>query len=430
MTKVISTPDRRGLPSVLSPMFPEKTWTAKVPSLQGRTLGATHFVGLSGIGMDSPEFPDTPEFAKRLGVFGYDRRTPFRDISDGLSNTIFMIQAPPNVPRPWIRGGGSTVQGVPVKNSIKSFVSEQPDARFGTFALMADGSVRFVGGHISDEVFQALITYKGGEQIGDIQKIAPLENALESELKSNAPLQASFPPQGQEWAEIEIPEIGGKIRMPSTPDRVGTKKSVDITYVWPKANEGSPLLTLTIFAPAVRLNSVMGTDAELDALLAELGKKIKPENVTSIKFSHGRPGRRYEVVSGGDVMVHQLFISRNRGVIMEVAKNGKATSADIKKFLDSVTIGNATITDVPAPNPKVVDPKKEEPKFVPKTEPKKDATSKFVEELQGKWVLTAFEEKGKQSPPEEMTEITIKGNDLVLLRRNSSPSAVYFHIGL
>jgi hypothetical protein len=353
------TEGARWVTEFLSPMFPQKTWTAEVPSLKGRKLGSTHFVGLAGVGMDSPEYPDTPEYAKKLGVFGYERSTPFQAITDGMANTIFMIQAPPNVPRPWIRGGGSTVQGVPLTKSIKPFVSEQPDARFGTFALMCDGSVRFIGADISDEVFQALITYKGGEQIGDIQKIAPLENALESELKSVAPQQASFPPAGTEWAEIEIPEIHAKCRMPSTPGRLGlgskTKKVAEIFYVWPKSNEGDPLLTISIFTPGVHIASAMGTDAELEALLGEVRKKgVKVENVVSFKFSGGRLGRQFESLSRGEVMVNRLFIVGRRAVIMEVAKSGRASQADIRKFFESISLqgGSAAPFDtagLPAP---------------------------------------------------------------------------------
>ena len=60
---------------------------------------------------------------EKLGVFGYDRQTSLRDITDGASNTILMAQVPPTVKRPWMAGGGSTVEGVPETGSVKPFVS-------------------------------------------------------------------------------------------------------------------------------------------------------------------------------------------------------------------------------------------------------------------------------------------------------------------
>ena len=167
------------IPEFLNPEFPVSSWRAHVPSLKGRELGATNFVGLTGVGMDSCEYADTPENAKKLGVFGYNRQTKIEDIvkGDGLANTIFVIQTSPNVPRPWLRGGGSTAQGVPTTESIKPFVYMTRDSRQGTFAVMSDGSVRFLSQSMSDQVFQALVTYKGGETIANLNQVAPLERS-------------------------------------------------------------------------------------------------------------------------------------------------------------------------------------------------------------------------------------------------------------
>jgi hypothetical protein len=146
-------------------------------------MGATNFVGLTGIGMDSGDYPDKPEFAKKLGLFGNDRQTKIADVvaGDGLANTIFMIQVPPTIQRPWIRGGGATAQGVPETGSIKPFVSATKDGKRGTYALMADGSIRFLSETINDEIFKALTTYKRGEKIDNIDQIAAPEN-VESKL--------------------------------------------------------------------------------------------------------------------------------------------------------------------------------------------------------------------------------------------------------
>jgi Protein of unknown function (DUF1559) len=168
------------IPEFLSHDSPKSAWRAHVSDLAGGEiiLGATNFVGLTGIGMDSGDYPDKPEYAKKLGLFGNDRQTKIADVvaGDGLANTIFMIEVPRTIQRPWIRGGGATAQGVPETSSVKPFVSVTKDGKRGTYALMGDGSIRFISETINDEVFKALATYKGGEKIDNIDQIAAPEN--------------------------------------------------------------------------------------------------------------------------------------------------------------------------------------------------------------------------------------------------------------
>jgi flagellar basal body-associated protein FliL len=164
------------VPEFMDPNYPRDSWTARVPSLPGSELGATHYTGLSGIGLDSAEWPDDPAHRKKLGMFGYDRQTSFDNVPDGLSNTIFLIESPPTFPRPWIAGGGATVQGVPEKNSISPFVYNH-GGKQGTYILMCDGSVRWAGADMSDNAFKALVTPAGGDDVGVIDAIAPLIQA-------------------------------------------------------------------------------------------------------------------------------------------------------------------------------------------------------------------------------------------------------------
>jgi hypothetical protein len=178
------------IPEFLNPSLPQRSWQANLPSQRTRTLGATHFVGLSGIGLESGTYADTPANAKKLGLFGYDRQTATKDVTDGLSNTIFMIQVAPDFPRPWVRGGGATVQGVPEKNPLQPFVTLLPGGKKGTYAIMADGSVRFVSQETDPETFKALVTYKGGEKVSDLDKNAPKVN--EADLKGPAAATAGL----------------------------------------------------------------------------------------------------------------------------------------------------------------------------------------------------------------------------------------------
>ena len=143
-------------------------------------LGATHFVGMAGLGLDSPSLATGADAAK-LGVFGYDRATKVADIKDGPENTIAVIQVPSNTQGPWAAGGGSTVRGVPDgANPLDGFVSgefENPATKKkekGTMAIMADGRIRFIPATMKPETFRALCTIAGGEKVDKLDAEAPL----------------------------------------------------------------------------------------------------------------------------------------------------------------------------------------------------------------------------------------------------------------
>jgi type IV secretory pathway VirB10-like protein len=99
--------------------------------------------------------------------------TKVTDITDGLPGTIALIQVPSAFKNPWLAGGGSTVRGCPETGCVKPFVSEQPDGKKGTTAIMANGDVRFIHDNIPDDVFKAMCTIKGGEKV-DINKYTTL----------------------------------------------------------------------------------------------------------------------------------------------------------------------------------------------------------------------------------------------------------------
>jgi hypothetical protein len=179
------------IPQFLNPMYPRSSWQAQVPSMPGYAFGATHYTALGGIGLDAAELADTPANQKRLGLFGYDRTTDFNNIPDGASNTIYLITTPPNVPRPWIAGGGATVQGVPETNSMAPFVTDFGGGKKGAYVLMADGSVRFLKHDTPDDVFKALVTKAGGDSFGVLDAVAPKVNApTEPPKKPEAPAPA------------------------------------------------------------------------------------------------------------------------------------------------------------------------------------------------------------------------------------------------
>jgi hypothetical protein len=159
------------VPQFLASKSPDAVWTVAYPKVQ-LPVGATHYVGVAGIGLDAAEDADP----KRRGVFSYDRDTKMAEITDGPQNTIAVLQVPPEFKTPWLAGGGSTVRGVPDKDSIKPFVCSEYEGKRGTYAIMANSDVRFIREDIPDALFQAMVTIAGGEKIErkDLEKYAPL----------------------------------------------------------------------------------------------------------------------------------------------------------------------------------------------------------------------------------------------------------------
>lgn len=140
-------------------------------------VAATHFVGMAGVGPDAAYLPKSDPAA---GIFGYDRQTSPDDVKDGLSNTIYMIEADKALLGPWLQGGGSTVRGTSkAGNDVGrrgGFSSPNFAGKAGVWVLMADGSARFLTKDISPEIFKALCTMAGSDSAGAIDLIATKAN--------------------------------------------------------------------------------------------------------------------------------------------------------------------------------------------------------------------------------------------------------------
>ena len=115
----------------------------------------THYVAMSGIGRDTAE---QAEHMLGNGFMGYDRLTMFRDITDGTSNTIAVMETRSRI-GPWAQGGGSTLRGfeptnVPIIGENRPFGGHES----GMNVAMADGSVRFVISSIDPQIIAHAIT--------------------------------------------------------------------------------------------------------------------------------------------------------------------------------------------------------------------------------------------------------------------------------
>lgn len=142
------------------------------PPMAGNTY-LTSYIGVAGVGADAATLPAG---APRAGVFGYDRRTALADITDGIANTMLVLESARDN-GPWAQGGPATVRGLhpdeaPYLGVGRPFggthFSERlvfhPRRSLGSNLLFADGSVRFVHQDTAAEVLQALATIAGGEE--------------------------------------------------------------------------------------------------------------------------------------------------------------------------------------------------------------------------------------------------------------------------
>ena len=126
-------------------------------------FGATHYVGIAGVGADTLTLE---VHNKKTGVFGYNRATRIRDIRDGTSNTLMVMEVNKNHGR-WGAGGAGTLRAFVKKPYINGPDGFGGGTRDGANAALCDGSVRFLSSNISPEVIEALATVSGGEIVGE-----------------------------------------------------------------------------------------------------------------------------------------------------------------------------------------------------------------------------------------------------------------------
>jgi uncharacterized protein (TIGR03067 family) len=188
------------VPQFLDPSYPNFTRQVTFGDLPV-DFAATHFVGIAGVGLDAASYKyGDPATKHKRGAFSYDQSATMEEIAvgRGVSNTILMIQVPYDGltgVSPWIAGGGATVRGVPEKNSIAPFISTNHDKKRGTFAMMADGSVRFIDQSISDEAFKAMSTIAG-----------PAPANLDEQKESNAPVIPASSEKNAKTPDVKTPE--------------------------------------------------------------------------------------------------------------------------------------------------------------------------------------------------------------------------------
>lgn len=126
-------------------------------------VGTTHYVGIAGIGKDAATLPMTD---KNVGVFGYNRKTRIRDITDGTSNTLMVSEAKKSFGA-WGAGGSSTIRGFVKKPYINGPDGIGSPFQGGCNMLFCDGAVRFISEKIDPTVLENLARIHDGNPIGE-----------------------------------------------------------------------------------------------------------------------------------------------------------------------------------------------------------------------------------------------------------------------
>ena len=177
------------VPELLVPYYPQSAWRANSPYAPDHVLGATNYVAVAGVGLDIARVnPADPAFKTKVGITGYGWGSKPEEITDGMSNTIYLIQTPPGLQQPWIAGGGATVRGFDESDPMTGYRYAHPGRdKQGTYALMADGSVRYVPADIDPKVLNAMATRAGAEALADIDTAAPNIGPVKPAVKPMKP---------------------------------------------------------------------------------------------------------------------------------------------------------------------------------------------------------------------------------------------------
>jgi hypothetical protein len=337
---------RAWVPEFLDPSQESSSWRAKLTSVVGRDLGATHFVGLSGIGEAAADLPDTPENAKWLGIFGYERKVKVADVKDGLDKTIFMIQVAPNLARPWIRGGGATVQGVAPTNSFEPFRVMQANKDFGAYAIMCDGSLRFIKPNIPDELFKAMVTYKAGDSTAGIDEYAPVVK-LESKLrnvrgpdKKGGDVPPAYVPK--DWQPIGVRILKATFGVAMPPGKIDqtAEQRYEAAFFGQWAAKGLKLGAEARYRPGLPTSDPTGAAAQAEVAhyldlhgLAQDGSITDAPNLGPSKGKEFRAKAR----DAKSAALYRLWVVHEARFVLSAEGAGDVKAADAEEFFKSAT---------------------------------------------------------------------------------------------
>lgn len=346
------------IPEFLDPANGPQSWRVANKNFSGLQPAATDFVGIAGVGLDAadPEFRQNLKNAGKLGIFGYDTPTKAEAVVDGLENTIAMIEVPAEYRGPWLAGGGSTVRGVPETHSVQPFVCTEYHGQKGTFAIMGDGTVRFIPATIKDEDFKALCTIAGKERV-DPDRVAPkVEEIKTHEMKAQrltaediapvvpmkgATVKAAKSLSG--WQRYNSTTGGFSVDLPAKPVEqtlnVGPAGQAMTAHVLIAENGNVRCaVTYTDLPPAVK-----GQAAEYWAGVKHglstgpLGKVVSEKPITLGRYE----GREFEQQANGVKVLTRTYLVDNRSYSLSASPT-VMTPSDLERFFGSFTLADGS----------------------------------------------------------------------------------------
>lgn len=139
------------------------TCPSSMPEIHSIGQPFADYVGIGGVGSDGPNLPRRHP---RAGMWAYETVTSLEDCTDGIANTLMVVETNANRGC-WIAGGPATVRPVDSGSDLpigkgRSFGSFHAD---GTMALFADGHVVFLSDAIDSTLFQQSATLAGGDDV-------------------------------------------------------------------------------------------------------------------------------------------------------------------------------------------------------------------------------------------------------------------------
>ena len=253
-----------------------------------------------------------------------------------------MIQVDPLIARPWIRGGGATVQGVTETDSFKPFRVQQSTLDYGAYAVMCDGSIRFVKTGIPDALFKAMVTIKAGDDTTGIDEWAP-KVELTSRLRTGGP--AGGGPAGpaqyvpKDWSPIALQvqkarfgvAIPPNARLDTTADRAEEK---EFAAVWPGKN-----ITLgahAIYRPGLPTSDPGGAAAGTEvAHYLELKGLTQDGSITDAPALGGSKGKQFRAKPAADfkgTAVYRLWVVNEARLVLSVVGPADLKDADAEEY--------------------------------------------------------------------------------------------------
>jgi hypothetical protein len=121
----------------------------------GQRPGLTYYVGMTGLGPESPHVgPEDP----RAGFFGYDRVITTTSLQGGTGYTLVAVETAQNL-GPWAAGGPATTRWLDPEDPSpvgvgRAFGGLHPG---GMNTLRADGSFHFVRDDVRPESLRQLV---------------------------------------------------------------------------------------------------------------------------------------------------------------------------------------------------------------------------------------------------------------------------------